>query len=119
MTVLPAVTGAGRRGKEPVVDAIAAITAVMLLVDLLGGAMAGVFTGVSLASVSEDMDYSLTGAARSALCDGAQVIHGVSVRGTGFVTDALRRGGTGADNGDKDVPRENSDQDTQGQGPDQ
>ena len=100
-------------------DAIAAMTAIMLLVDLLGGAMAGVFAGVSLASVSEDMDYSLTAATRSALCDGAQVIHGVSVRGTGFVTDTLRRGVTGEDNDDKDVPGENSDQDTQGQDPDQ
>ena len=99
-------------------DAIAAITAIMLLVDLLGGAMAGVVTGASVASVTEDMDYSLTGAVRSALCDGAQVIHGVSVRGAGFITDALRGDGTGEDGGDKDVPGENSDQDTQGQDPD-
>lgn len=100
-------------------DAIAAITAVMLLVDLLGGVMAGVFTGASVASVREDMDYSLTGAAPGALCDGARVLHGFSVRGGGFVTDALRGDGTGEDNGDKDVPGENSDQDTQGQDPDQ
>lgn len=97
-------------------DAIAALTAIMLLVDLLGGVMAGVVTGASVASVREDMDYSLTGAVRNALCDGARVIHGVTVRGSGFVTDGLR----GArENGDNDVPGENSDQDTQGQDPDQ
>lgn len=100
-------------------DAIAAVTAIMLLVDLLGGAMAGVVAGASVASVAEDMDYSLTGVVRSALCDGARVIHGVSVRGTGFVADVLRGGGTGEDNGGKDVPGENSGQDTQGQDPDQ
>lgn len=105
-----------------------AITAIMLLVDLLGGAMAGLVTGASVASVREDMDYSLTGAARSALCDGAQVIHGVSVRGGGFVTDGLRGGGTGGDeanaadeagDGDDDVPGANSDHGAHGQDPDQ
>jgi len=100
-------------------DAIAAITAVMLLVDLLGGVMAGVFTGASLASVREDMDYSFTGAAPGALRDGARVFYGFSVRGRGFVTEALRGDGASEDNGDKDVPGDNSDQDTQGQDPDQ
>jgi hypothetical protein len=96
-----------------------AVAAIMLLVDLLGGAIAGIFTGASLASVREDRDYSLTGAARSALCDGAQVIHGVSVRGGGFVSDALRGDIAVEDNDDNDVPGGNSDQGAHGQDPDQ
>jgi hypothetical protein len=100
------------------VDAIAAITAVTLLVDLLGGVMVGMFTSVSVASLYEDRKYSLTGAAPGLLSAGARAFHGISVNGGGFISDALRGDATPQHHGDNDVPGENSDQNKQGQEPD-
>jgi hypothetical protein len=100
------------------VDGIAAITAIILLVDLLGGVAVGMFGSASVASVLEDYGYSLTGAAPGTLRDGARVIHGVRVRGSGFVTSALRGAGGSDDTGGKDVPQDNSNHDAHGQEPD-
>jgi hypothetical protein len=95
-------------------DPIAAVTAVMLLVDLLGGITAGIFSGASIGSRLEDRDYTLTGPAPDPLIEGARAIHGVFIRGTGFVSDALR----GDEIVNDDKPGDNSDHGAHGQEPD-
>jgi hypothetical protein len=90
----------------------------MLLVDLLGGVMVGVFTGVSVASAREDGVLSLTSTAPDPLCEGARGFFGVFIRGSGFVSDTLRGGSTGEHTVDEDEPGDNSDQNAQGQEPD-
>jgi hypothetical protein len=66
-------------------------SAVMILVDFLFGVLFGVVGSASLASRREDRDYSLLHAPQDPLCDGARVIHGVYVRGDGFVSNARRQ----------------------------
>lgn len=96
-------------------DPMAAGTAVLLLVDLLGGVTAGIFASASVASLHEDQDFSLTGQAPDSLCEGGRSFHGLYIRGSGFVSDTLR--GDGYHVADEDDPGDNSDQGPHGQEP--
>ncbi len=93
---------------------MAAVTAVTLFVDLLCGAATGMFASASVASLHEDRGFSLTGQAPDPLCEGGRTVHGLFIRGSGFVSDALR----GDYAADEDEPGDNSDQGTHGQEPD-
>jgi hypothetical protein len=93
----------------------AVVTAVMLLVGLLGGVMAGIVTGASVGSRVEDRDYSLTGPAPDLLSEGARVVHGLFIRGTGFVSDTRRGDGSSNQIANEDEPGESSDHGAYGQ----
>jgi hypothetical protein len=99
-------------------DPIAAVSAVMLLVDLLGGIAVGMFMGASVASVREDHSLSLTGAVPGPLSDGARGFYGVFIRGSGFVSDTLRGERASEQVLDEEGPGDNGDPNAQGQEPD-
>jgi len=97
----------------------AAVTAVMLLAGLLGGLMAGILTSASVGSRVEDRHGSLTGTAPDPLSEGARAVHGVFIRGTGFVSGARRADGAGRPVANDDDQGDNSDYGARGQEPDQ
>ena len=68
------------------------LVAIALLIAFIGGALIGVITIVSFASRREDRLYSLTGRAPGPACQGARVLTGAGVRGSGFLSSGLRSG---------------------------
>ena len=75
------------------------LSAIAFLVDFLFGVMFGVVGSASFASRREGRCYSLPQAPPDPLCDGGRVIHGVCIRGDGWVSDALRGAAHASDGG--------------------
>ncbi len=71
---------------------IEAGVAIFLLIAFIGGIAIGGIAIVSFASRREDKLHSLTGQAPGPVCQGARILTGLGVRGTGFYSAAPRPG---------------------------